>query len=195
MKLKKIEEKIIESIDVNDVPSLETIKSRMDFSKKPFKEKEVKENTYKRKMVFGCLISSLCTLIICLVCMFVIINDSLGKSANAEDVLSKEEMGLIMRDYDDVMSKPAFHAKLEKEYEVYIYECYDNVKDKKAYYFKAIYRRDKKTFYIHIEEEIKTVSFDNNFGLLLSMDYNLNNQKIEFEIEIDGVKKYYCFTN
>ena len=195
MKVKKIEEKIIESIDANDVPSLEEIKSRMDFSKKPFNEKEVKENTYKRKMVFGCLISSLCTLIICLVCMFVIINDSLGNSSNIEDVLSKEEMQFIMDQYDDIIPTPAFFSKIDHNKGIYVYGCYSKSKHKLDYYYKICFFSEKKNINIYVDNEIKNIDINNNFGLLLSMDYNLNNQKIEFEIEIDGVKKYYCFTN
>ena len=194
MKVKKIEEKIIESINVNEVPSLEEIKNRMDFSKHPFKEKETKETNAKRKMVFGCLVSSLCTLIICLVCMCIVINHNLGNSSHIEDVLSKEEMQLIFNTYDDVISKPAFYVKRENKYEIYIYECY-NVRSIKAYYYKVHYNNCTNAFKIYIENDVKLVTYDNNFGLLLSMDYELINQKIEFEVEYKGTKKYYCFTN
>lgn len=194
MKVKKIEEKIIESIDANDVPSLEEIKNRMDFSKHPFKEKETKETNAKRKMEFGCLVSSLCTLIICLVCMCIVINHNLENSSHIEDVLSKEELQYIMGNYDDVMMEPAFYVKRENNYEIYIYECY-NVGNIKAYYYKVHYKNNENILKIYIGNDVKLVTYDNNFGLLISMNYEPSNQKIEFEVEYKGTKKYYCFTN
>ena len=195
MKIKKIEEKIIESINVNDVPSVDEIKSRMDFSKHPFKEKEVKETNVKRKLVFGCFVSSLCTLIICLVCMCIVINHNLGNSSHIEDVLSKEEMQYIMENYDDVMPSPVFSAKIDNDNLIYIYVCYSKKFHTKEYYYKVNFKDNTSNLNIKIEDEIDILDYDNNFGLLLSMDYELINQKIEFEVEYKGSKKYYCFTN
>ena len=195
MKAKKIEEKIIQSIDTNDVPSLEKIKSRMDFSKNPFKEKEAKTNPYQRKLVFGCVVSALCTLILCLACMFVIINDSLGSSTNIEDVLSKEEKNYLFNLYEEVDSEPIFYSKPVGNYEIYVYECYSKKEHTKEYYYKFDLKGQNINAQIYVGNELKVITKVENFGLLLSLDYNLNNQKIEFEIEIDGVKRYYCFTN
>lgn len=194
MKVKKIEEKIIESIDVNEVPSVEEIKNRMDFSKHPFKERETKETNVKRKMVFGCLVSSLCTLIICLVCMCVVINHNLGNSSHIEDVLSNDEINTLLLQFEDVNSKPIFYSNAESKYSIYVYECYNKEKNLKEYYYKINFT-GQNSIKIYINGTIKLATEEENFGRLLSTEHDCNNQRIEFEVEYKGTKKYYCFTN
>lgn len=195
MKTRKIEEKIIKSINTNDVPSLETIKSKMDFSKKPFKEKESKIKCFNKKLVLGCGISSLCTLVLCMVCMVIIAKNKLIYSNYIHDVLSKEEIKYINENYDEYIPIPVINVNIKEQYCFYVYECYSKQNDLRVYYYKV--KSDCTNFEINLyfENNQKIINETNNFGELTSKDYNLKNQKIEFEIEIDGVKKYYCFTN
>lgn len=185
----KREKKVVSDVNVNEVPSLDKIKTKMDFSKHDFKK--LKEVFYSEsKLKQACFKTFFITLIICVISSIVIIRINSSVDSIYDDILTRDEISYIRENNDNYITQPICSYRIGSFKYIYIYKanCKNLVSAK--YYYK-ITGKNKYGLKIYINDEVIEITSENMFGLLCTSS---ESEIIEFEIENEGKMKKFSFS-
>lgn len=187
----KKEQKVINDVNVNEVPSLDKIKTRMDFSKHDFKE--LKEVFYSEsKLKQACFKTFLITFIICVICTIIVIRIDNVFNNESNGILTKDEIAFIEENNEIFNNDFIYYYNMNENtnINIYIFEAKNATLETKNYYYKikGIYNNDLK---LSVNDKTMIITKDNIFGLLWTSS---GNETIRIEIEYDGVKINHSFS-
>lgn len=186
----KRERKVVSDVNVNEVPSLDKIKTKMDFSKHDFKE--LKEIFYSEsKLKQACFKTFFITLIICIISSIIVIRIDNACSNIYDNILTRDEISYIRENNDGFSDQPICSYKIGTFKYIYIFEAKPDNLVGERYYYK-INGKHKSDFKIYINDEIIEITSENLFGLLCTSS---ENEIIEIEIEYEGEKIKFSFSN